>query len=228
MPRIHSSPLCTVKPALETVLEDVAFAGWIRYYVNVFWEKAPDRRTSRTLDWLNDACEAKLHEKDRHHGEVTYRALMSPVSITASSAFDWQQHPFTQANRARLRPGKKKYTGKCPISLLLTELNTTHVDGKAQRVPPYVLLGTKRWFGRRAAVSKYNLDEIAFDAARRAADTCHDQAKPVTDGFPCKIRISTFTIDVMFATKFEADILREFLESKSEPKSESAAAKSDS
>ncbi len=80
---------------------DMALAGRVRYHVNVFWEKAPDRRTSRTLDWLNDACEARLDEEDRDHGKVTYAALMSPTSIAFTfSAFDWKR-PFRRANRPR-------------------------------------------------------------------------------------------------------------------------------
>src|SRR5215472_15137701 len=55
--------------------QDMAFADLIRYHVNVYWEKAPDRRATRTLDWLNDACEAKLKDEDRDHGEVKYTAL---------------------------------------------------------------------------------------------------------------------------------------------------------
>src|SRR5262245_6886703 len=111
---------------------DIAFADRIRYHVNVFWENAPDRRTSRTLDWLNDACEAELDEDDRHRGEVTYTALMSPVSIAVSRAVDLG-HLLTQTNRAGLRPGKKKYTGKYPISLLLTTgLDTANAEGKIE------------------------------------------------------------------------------------------------
>jgi hypothetical protein len=198
---------------------DIAFADRIRYHMNVFWENAPDRRTSRTLDWINDACEAQLDKGDRHRGEVTYIALMSPVSIAASGVVDLR-HPLTQANRAGLRPTRKKYTGKYPISLLLT--TGLAIEGETkEKAPPYVLFGTKKWRGSYAAVGKYRRNEvkIARDAAEQAADPPPPyEAESVDDGFLCKIRISKITIDVTFATRSEADVLIGFLESEPQPK----------
>jgi len=176
--------------------------------VNVFWENAPDRRTSRTLDWLNDACEARLSEEDRSQGRVTYAAIMSPTSIT-----------FRQANRAR------EYTG-FPISLLVTKKpDTTGVGGTPPEIEPHVLLGMKkrRRLGRRAAVRKYSRADI------------QKAVKPGTDDFQCTlylstdtIDLSTETIDVRFATNFEVNVLVECLKPKSKGESETAAAKSSS
>lgn len=166
--------------------------------MNVFWENALDRRTSRTLDWLNDACEARLGEEDRSQGRVTYAALMSPTSIT-----------FRQANRAR------KYTG-FPISLLVTKKpDTTDAGGTPPEIEPHVLLGMKkRRLGRRAAVRKYRRADI------------QKAVKPGTDDFQCTLYLSTDTIDVRFATNFEVNVLVECLKPKEE--SETAAAKSSS
>jgi len=169
--------------------------------VNVYWEKAPDYRTSRTLDWLNDACEAKLKKEDRNQDRIEYTALMSPTSIAfsfrdASLSFDWK-HLFTQANRAKLRLGKRRHIGKSPISLLLTTgLNTTD-DANSREIPPYLLLGAKKWPGRRAAVNKYE----------RAYVSC-GQVQSVADHFQCLLHIRAVgEIDVRFVTKFEAQLL---------------------
>jgi hypothetical protein len=142
-----------------------AESNLIRYHVNVHWEKAPDYRTSRTLDWLNDACEAKLKKNDRADGEITYTALMSPASVSftcrgTALSFD-RKHPFAQANRAKLWLGKGHYVRRFPISLLLTTGRTTRDDdGKVTQIQPYVLLGTKQWLGRFAAVERYEPTDI--------------------------------------------------------------------
>jgi hypothetical protein len=197
--------------------------------VNVFWEKAPDYRTSLTLDWLNDACEAKLTKEDRHRGAVEYTALMSPIKIVlifrdSSLSFDWK-HPFTQANRAKLRLGKGRYTREFPISLLLTtELNRTDADGKDRQVQPYVLLGTKKRLGRRPAVRKHEWADIRCGPVRRVTDISHDPVRPVVDRFQCRLHISTVAIDVRFATESEATVLCQCLEPK--PERQPAAEKS--
>jgi hypothetical protein len=178
--------------------------------VNVFWEKAPDRRTSRTLDWLNDACEARLKKRDRDQGNVTYAALMSPTSIAFTfSAFDWK-HPFRWPNRPR------HYPGGFPISLLVTKKpDTTNVGGTPLAIEPHVLLGMKKGIGRRASVRKYKWADI-------------DEIKRET-GLQCTLCLSTKdTICVGFATKFEVKVLVECLKSKSQEEPEAAAAKSDS
>jgi hypothetical protein len=172
---------------------DIALADRVRYHVNVFWEKAPDRRTSGTLDWLNDACEARLDEEDRDQGKVTYAALMSPTSIVFTfSAFDWKR-PFRRANRPR------HYTGAFPISLLVTKTpDTTDVGGTPLEIEPHVLLGMKKGLGRRAAVRKCKLADI-------------HAVKPEKD-FQCTLHLSTEdTICVGFATKFEVNVLVECL-----------------
>jgi hypothetical protein len=198
--------------------------------MNVYWENAPDRRTSRTLDWLNDACEAKLKEKDRDQGMVKYAALMSPASITfisrgGSLSFDWKR-PFMQANRAKLRLGKGQYIKGFPISLLLTEkLNTTDADGKVRQIQPYVLLGTKKRLGRRAAVSKYELADVQCGPVQRmTVNVPIDPVRRVADHFQCTLYTSTVALDVRFATEFEAKALLKCLNRKSEPGQ--AAAKS--
>ena len=118
--------LCTCALGLQS--RDMALADRVRYHVNVFWENAPDRRTSRTPDWLNDACEARLNEEDRDQGKVTYAALMSPTSVAFTfPAFDWKR-PFRRANRPR------NYTGGSPISLLVTtEPDATDVAERLRR-----------------------------------------------------------------------------------------------
>jgi hypothetical protein len=167
---------------------DIALADRVRYHVNVFWEKAPDRRTSRTLDWLNDACEARLGKEDRDQGKVTYAALMSPTSIA-----------FRQANRAR------EYTS-VPISLLVTKKpDTTDAGGTRPKIEPHLLFGMKKRLGRRAAVRKYRRNDI------------REALKPKTDDFQCTLHlrtgtIDTGTIDIWFATKFEVNVLVECLE----------------
>lgn len=209
-------PMLAYAPcALGLQSRDIALADRVRYHVNVYWENAPDHRVSRTPDWLNDACEARLDEQDRDHGKVTYAALMSPVSIAFTlPSFDWK-HPFTQANLVKLRPGKRQYTGEFPISLLVTtKPNTTDAEGTTREIEPYVLLlGTKKRLGRRAMVKKYKRADI------------RDAAKLVTDDFQCKICTSIFAIDVGFATKFEVDVLLKCLNQESGPESETAAAK---
>jgi hypothetical protein len=167
--------------------------------MNVFWEKAPDRRTSRTLDWLNDACEAKLGKKDRDQGKVTYAALMSPTSIA-----------FREADRA------KEYTG-VPISLLVTKKpDTTDASGTRPDIEPHVLLGMKKRLGRRAAVRKYRWAEI------------HEAVKPKADDLQCTLHLSTCTINVGFATKFEVNVLFECLKTKSKEELRTTAAMSGS
>jgi hypothetical protein len=70
----------------------------------VYWQVAPDRRMLRTLDWMNDACEAKLRAKDRPAGgALTYHALMSPVRV--------------QVSRRRGKPRNVKG----PVSVLITD-----------------------------------------------------------------------------------------------------------
>ena len=225
---IADASICTCALGLQS--RDIALADRVRYHVNVYWENAPDHRASRTLDWLNDACEAKLKKKDRDQGRVKYAALMSPASITfisrgASLSFDWKR-PFMQANRAKLRLGKGKYVRGFPISLLLTtKLNTTDAHGKAQQIQPYVLLGTKKRLGMRAAVSKYELADVRCGPVRRMAmDTPCDPVRREADHFQCCLYTSTVALDVRFATEFEATALFECLKRKSEPGQ--AAAKS--
>jgi hypothetical protein len=199
---IADACLCTCGLGLQS--RDIALPDRVRYHVNVFWEKAPDRRTSRTLDWLNDACEARLDEETRDQGKVTYAALMSPTWVAfASSAFDWK-HPFTRTNQA-----------KAPISLLVTTKPDTTGSKTAPKIESYVLFGMKKGRGRRAVVRKCKRADI-------------DAVKPEKDHFWCTLRTSTGTIWVGFATKFEIDVLVECLKQKSKDKSETAAAKSNS
>jgi hypothetical protein len=199
----------------------------------VYWENAPDHRTSRTLDWLNDACEAKLGKENRQDGKVTYAILMSPLSIGFDDVrFDWK-HPLAQANRAKLRPGKrakpcpgkKGYTGKFPISLLLTKEPETvqanpeiaQANGATGQFQPYVLIGAMQRFGRRAAVGKYKYEktEIRRDPGQ------------APDDFWCRLYVRTGIIDVRFTTKFEADALVKCKKAKKlEPEAQSDAAES--
>lgn len=165
--------------------------------MNVYWENAPDRRTSRTPDWLNDACQAKLGRKNRQDGKVTYAVLMSPLSIDFDDVrFDWV-HPLAQANRAKLRLGKKGYTGQFPISLLLTREPETAQAGETTEFQPYVLIGAMKRFGRRAAVGKHKYERAELD--------CDPDQAP--DDFQCKLHVGTGIINVRFATKFEVDAL---------------------
>jgi len=177
--------------------------------VNVYWEKAPDRRTSRTLDWLNDACEAKLKDDDRDHGEVKYTALMSPVSIAFIS-------------RARVRLGKRTYTRKFPISLLLTEERTTTGDGKGTpSTQRYVLLGMERWPGGRVQVSKvrkYEWAILSCDEVSEVTDTPRDPARRAVSHFQCLLHTGTADLDIRFATRPEADVLFDCLKPGTEPK----------
>jgi hypothetical protein len=184
----------------------------------MYWEGAPDHRTSCTPDWLNDACEARLKKKDRAaHGEVKYEALMSPLSIDFSGLsalrFDWK-HPFAQANRAKLLPGKRRYAGQSPISLLLTtEVEKTQADGTTEQVR-YVLLGTKKRFGRRATVSKHKY--------RRTEHLCDSLQTP--DDYRFMLNVSPATVVVLFATKFEVNVLVDHSGPESKPQAEPAAA----
>jgi hypothetical protein len=184
----------------------------MRYHVNVFWEKAPDHRSSRTLDWLNDACEARLHKEDRHQGKITYAALMSPTSITLNfPSFDCKRL-FRQANPARQYTG-----GRFPISLLVTtKPNTTGVSKTAAQTESYVLFGRKRRLGRRAAVRKYKRADIK------------QVIKPEKGDFRCILYLSAGIIDVEFATNFERDALLASLNLKSEPGSQTAPVQNDS
>jgi hypothetical protein len=193
-----------------TTTRDIALADRVRYHVNMFWEKAPDRRSSRTLDWLNDACEARLRKEDRHQGKITYAALMSPTSITLNS-FD-RKRLFRQANPARQYTG-----GRFPISLLVTtEPNTTGVSKTTAQAESYVLLGMKRRLGRRAAVRKYKRADI-----RKVTE-------PEKDNFRCILDLGAGAIGVEFATKFELDALIASLNLKSEPGSQTAPVQNDS
>jgi hypothetical protein len=139
---------------------------------------------------------------------------MSPTSIIFTfDPFDWK-HPFARANLAKLRPGRRHYTEDFPfpISLLVTtKPDTTGAGGTPPKIEPHVLLGMKKWLGRRAAVRKYRRDDIM----------------PETDDRQCTLCLSTCTIIVGFATKFEVNVLVECLESKSKEESGTAAAKSD-
>ena len=186
-------------------------AGLIRYHVNVYWENAPDHRTSRTPDWLNDACQARIKEKERRDGKVTYAVLMSPVSIDFYDlSFDWK-HPLAHANRVKLRLSKRRYTGRFPISLLVAAKPDT-ADAAARKPEPNVLLlGMMKRLGRRAVVRRCMWSEI--------------KRPPEHDNFKCKLKVDTGIIDVGFATKFEVDTLLEFLEPKSGPEAQTAAPK---
>jgi len=189
--RDSTADACRCTCALGLQPRDIALADRVRYHVNVFWEKAPDRRTSRTLDLLNDACEARLDTKARHQGKVTYVALMSPTWVAFNfSAFDWKR-PFTRVNRA-----------KAPISLLVTtKPDTTGVSKTAPTIQSYVLFGMKKGRGRRAVVREFKWADI-------------DSVKPEKDHFWCTIRTSAGTIWVGFATKFEVNVLAECLNQK--------------
>ena len=186
-----------------------------------YWKNAPDYRTSRTLDWLNDACEAKLEADDRDEGVVRYTALMSPTAIVftfrdVSLPFDWK-HLFTQANRAKLRLGKGKHVREFPISLLLTTgLSITDANKVTRHVQPYALLGTKKRLGGRAKASRYertNITWISCGPVQLAADVSADLVRRVADHFQCSLHISTVgRIDVIFATEFEAKFLSQWLE----------------
>jgi hypothetical protein len=202
----------------------MALADRVGYDVNVYWEKAPDYRTSRTLDWLNDACEAKLGKEERQQDKVEYAALMSPTSIAftfhdAERSAAWKRL-FAQASLTRQRLGKRSPTGKYPISLLLTrglkvaaeekpdvlgaeeEPNGTGTE-KYRQIPPYLLLGKKRWPGRRAAVRKYERADI-------------HTVELVAERFQCTLHVGAVDVDVRFATDFEAKALFDCLEEKSE------------
>jgi hypothetical protein len=203
--------------ALGTALQDMALADRVRYHVNVYWEKAPDYRTSRTLDWLNDACEAKLEEQDRDQFEVKYTALMSPASIAfifsdASLSASWKRL-ITRANRARLGLNKGQYIRKSPSSLLLTtELYKADAAGRVRHIKPHVLLGTKKRLGRRAAVKKIERTGIRCHKVQRVPpDIAGDPVRRVTDHFQCMLHIGTVSIDVRFATEFEATVLFKYL-----------------
>lgn len=170
-------------------------AGGFRYDPDVFWQKAPDQRTSITLDWLNDACERKLGEDDRINGKVKYHALMSPSSVTVP--FDWK-HPFTRRNRADILLGRHR---QIPVSLLLTTKQENPPSG------PYMLLGIKKRVGRLAWVKKYTHDDVS----------CHGDTQPAKDGpneviFPRRPDDTMVReIRVTFATDQEAEFLRKWL-----------------
>jgi hypothetical protein len=178
---------------------EIALADRVRYHMNVFWENAPDRRTSGTPDWLNDACEARLDKEDRHQGKVTYVALMSPtwVAFTGKRPFRWARG--------------RTYTGGSPISLLVTaEVGTTGVSKTTTVMASYALFGMKKRLGKRAAVRKY-----------RWADT--HLVKP--DGFWCTLHLDADEkIWVGFATKFEVDVLVDCLKPNPRKNRETAAA----
>ena len=186
----------------RAALRGMALADWVRYHVDVYWEKAPDYRTSRTLDWLNDACEAELKREDRNQDKVGYTALMSPTSIAfgfgdASLSFD-----LMQPNRAELRLGKRQHIERFPVSLLLTAGRNTTDHGNSRKIPSYVLFGTKNWPGRRAVVCRYE----------RAHVSC-DPVQSVADHFQCLLHITAVgDMDVRFATRFEAELLFKWLE----------------
>jgi hypothetical protein len=154
-------------------------------------------------------------------------------------AFDWKR-PFIQANRAKLWLGKGKYTRWFPISILLTtELNTTDIKGNVRQIQPYLLLGTKKRFGRRPAVSKYELADVRCDpcdlcdlydlydhVGPMPVNTLRNPTRRSADRFQCKLYTSTVALNIRFATEPEAKALFEFLKQKSEPGH--AAAKSGS
>jgi hypothetical protein len=186
--------------------------------VRVYWENAPDYRTSRTLDWLNDACEAKLKANDRDKGVVKYAALMSPASVAFSLSPDWN-YLFTQAIPAKLRLGKGKYSRKFPISLLLTtEVSKTGHPEKPRQAQP-VLLGTKKWPGRRAAVSRHGRTNIKCRKDKPVAVPSHDRARGTADQFQCLLQITgtdgraAGDIDIRFTTESEAQLLLDWLKS---------------
>lgn len=202
-------PSATYRAAISLIYrcqQDIVLADLIRYHVNVYWENAPDRRTSRTPDWLNDACEARINKKERHHGRVTYAALMSPLSIGFDNLSFDLKHPLAHANRAKLRLSKRQYTGGFPISLLVVAAKpgTAGAGGATQQTEPHaLLLGMKKRLGRRAVVRKCMGAEI--------------KRHPDQDEFMCRIKVGTGTIDVGFATKFEVDTLFKYLNLSSEP-----------
>jgi hypothetical protein len=200
-----------------TALQDMALTDRVRYHVNVDWENAPDYRTSRTLDWLNDACEAKLKAEDRDRGMVKYKALMSPVSVVfnfrdSSLPFD-RNHPLTRKNLAKLRLAKGEHERTFPISLLLTAKRKANARRKIPQIQPYMLLGTKRWLGRAAAVKRYKSADISCDPIQRVMEISDDPVPRTVDRFQCRLHISTVVIDVKFATKFEATFLFHYLKS---------------
>ena len=87
----------------------------------MFWQKAPDERMIRTLDWINDACEEKLRLGDRSsRGEVKYEALMSPTEVKIK------------------RPGRRDQSFYWPITLLITDrwvlVGTKRGRGRRARV----------------------------------------------------------------------------------------------
>jgi hypothetical protein len=69
----------------------------------VFWERAPDQRMLRTLDWMNDECEAAIKKRERRDGTITYRAIMSPVQVRVT------------------RPRGRALTARWPITVLVTD-----------------------------------------------------------------------------------------------------------
>jgi hypothetical protein len=184
----------------------------------VYWEKAPDYRTSRTLDWLNDACEAKLKANDRDEGVVTYAALMSPASVAFRVSPDWN-YLFPHAIPAKLRLGKGKYSRKFPISLLLTTKVTKPGHPEERRQVQPVLLGTKKWPGRRATVSRYERTSIKCREPRPVAVTSPDWAPGTGDQFQCLLQLTgadgrvAGDIDIRFTTEFEAQLLLDWLKS---------------
>jgi hypothetical protein len=175
----------------------------------VYWQDAPDHRTSLTLDWMNDACEARIAKRDRdcRNGKVTYEALMSPISVTfifpgtGTGTGTGTQFDLMRANLSDLPWGKRKYIEKFPISLLLTAmLGDNAVDETTNRVQ-YVLVGTKKRLGRRAEVRRYGRTTISCAAAESADDI-----------FRCLLRHATSgDIEIRFSTKAEADFLRDWL-----------------
>jgi hypothetical protein len=46
------------------------------------WQFAPDERMLRTLDWMNDGCEAHLMRRKPKSNKIIYRAIMSPVRVS--------------------------------------------------------------------------------------------------------------------------------------------------
>jgi len=156
------------------------------------------------VDWLNDACEAKLKADDREDDVVNYVALMSPILAAGPRSFDWR-HPFGQANRAKLRLGKGRYSGRFPISLLLTmEVSKNSVRGEPSRIQS-VLLGTKKWPGKRAAVGRYERTTIKCDQSRPVTIPSPDPVRGAVNHFQCLLRIGTAgDIDIRFATESEA------------------------
>ena len=170
----------------------------------MYWQDAPDYRTSRTLDWMNDVCEARLAKNDRDNGKVTYAALMSPASVavsfrdTCGRAQCTKWHTLCRAWQSRKYWGRASYLNRFPISLLLTA-----EPANPAAAAPYLLLGAKKRVGRRAGVSRLE-----------RADISCVPAGPNADPLQCLLRLPgnrDGDIEIRFWTTDEADFLRSWL-----------------